>query len=138
MHGGHHIESWSKAQAIKALSSAASELYAIVKSSAGTLGLTSTSADLGLEFSSVMYSDASAALGIIQMQGLGRTRHIDCNFLFVQYLDAKKVIRYAKVSGHDNPSDMCTKGLRGELIKKNLEASRGEFWSGIRKLCARI
>ena len=39
MHGNHYIKSWSKTQAIVALSSAESELYAIVKTSSEVLGL---------------------------------------------------------------------------------------------------
>ena len=37
-------------------------------------------------------SDASATLGIIQRQGLGKLRHVDCSFLFVQALNAERVI----------------------------------------------
>ena len=54
--------------------------------------------DLGQSWSTVVCSDASQALGVIQRQGLGRLRHVDCDFLFVQSLNA------AKVSGGDNPA----------------------------------
>ena len=120
------------------LSSAESELYAIVKASAEVLGLRSTFLDLGLSFASLIYSDATAALGIIQRQGLGRTRHIDCGYLFVQRLNAEKIIRYAKVLGDDNPADMGTKGLKAELIKKHIGFSRGAFVEGRAELCARV
>ena len=138
MHGIHHIKAWSKTQSVVALSSAESELYGIVKASAEILGLKSLFLDIGLKFSSIIYSDASAALGIIQRQGLGRTRHIDCGYLFVQGLNAEKVIRYAKVPGEENPADMCTKGLKDELIKKHTWTSNGVFTAGRPELCARI
>ena len=47
MIGGHYIRSWSKTQSLVALSSAESELYAIVKASAEALGLRSIVQDLG-------------------------------------------------------------------------------------------
>ena len=41
MHGLHYIRSWSKTQSLVALSSAESELYAIMKASSQALGLKS-------------------------------------------------------------------------------------------------
>ena len=79
-----YIKSWSKTQALVALSSAESELYAIVKASSETLGLMSTIRDMNKNFNSALFSDASAALGVVQRQGLGKLRHIDCNYLFGQ------------------------------------------------------
>jgi hypothetical protein len=138
MHGTHHIKFWSKTQSVVALSSAESELYAIVKASAEVLGLRSTFQDIGLNFASTIYSDATAALGIIQREGLGRIRHIDCGYLFVQNLNAEKIIRYAKVLGTENPADLGTKGLKDELLKKHTQFSRAELTDGRPELCARI
>ena len=72
MHGNHYIKSWSKTQAFVALSSAESELYAIVKASSETLGLMNTIRDMNKHFNSALFSDASAALGFVQRQGLGK------------------------------------------------------------------
>jgi hypothetical protein len=138
MHGSHYVKARSKTQSVVALSSAESELYAIVKASAEILGAKSIFNDLGLNFSSVIYSDASAALGIIQRQGLGRTRHIDCGYLFVQELNAEKILRYAKIPGAENPADMGTKGLNEQLIKRFTQHSGGIFSDGRPELCARI
>ena len=86
MHGKHYIKSWSKTQALVALSSVESELDAIVKASSETLGVMSLIRDANKNFTSAIFSDASAALGIVQRQGLGKLRHIDCSYLFVQNL----------------------------------------------------
>ena len=48
--------------------------------------------DLGQSWSTVVYSDASATLGVIQRHGLVRLKHADCNFFIcteVQSLSAK-------------------------------------------------
>ncbi len=69
MHGMHYIKSWSKTQSLVALSSADSELYAIVKTSSDVLGFTSVVQDLDKTFGALVYCDASEALGVIQRQG---------------------------------------------------------------------
>ena len=118
MHGLHYIKSWSKTQSLVARSSAESELYAIVKASSETLGLRAIFGDLNKKFTSTILSDASAALGTIQRQGLGKFRHIDCSYLFVQNLNAEKIIKFSKVLGTENPADLCTKGLSEAEIEK--------------------
>ena len=89
VHGSRCIKSWSKAQTLIALLSDASELCASVKASADAVGFQSVFRDPGQSWSTVS-SDASAAVGVIQRQGLGRLRHVDCSFLFVQSLNTQK------------------------------------------------
>ena len=60
-----------------ALSSADAELYATIKASAETLGLTSLLKDFGRKVSGHILGHASAAIGVIKRQGLGRLRHVD-------------------------------------------------------------
>ena len=81
--GSHVIKSWSKTQSLIALSSAESEFYAILKASAETLGVLSMMKDLGYTLQGEIWGDASAALGIINRHGLGKTRHIEISLLWV-------------------------------------------------------
>ena len=138
MHGKHYIKSWSKTQSLVALSSAESELYAIVKASSETLGLMSIVKDMNKSFTSALFSDASAALGVVQRQGLGKLRHIDCSYLFAQNLNAEKVIRFSKVAGSDNPADLCTKGLGAELIRRHTEHANSVFSDGRPSMCPQV
>ena len=64
---------------------------------------------------------ASAALGIIKRVGLGKVRHLDTNYLWVQERAAKKEIEYGKVKGTENPGDLLTKGLSSEKIEHFIE-----------------
>jgi hypothetical protein len=136
--GLHYIRSWSKTQSLVALSSAESELYAIVKASSEVLGFQSTIRDLGHKIGTIILSDASAALGIIQRQGLGRMRHIDCSFLFVQSLNANKVVQFAKVPGYENPADLCTKGLAEEAILRHVGKVGGQHSDGRPNMCPQV
>ena len=75
MHGGHLIKSWSRTQAIVALSSGEAELYGMVKASAELLGAMSAMRDFGNELKGHVLGDSSAALGIVSRQCLGETSH---------------------------------------------------------------
>ena len=138
LNGSHYVKSWSKTQSLVALSSAESELYALVKASAEALGIKTTLKDMNKEIGILVYSDASAALGIIQRQGLGRVRHIDCSFLFVQDLNARKTIQYGKVAGSENPADIGTKGLAFDAISRHVAFVEAEFRGGRPELCPKI
>ena len=109
--GLHTIKGWSKTQALVALSSGESELYASLKAAAETLGLMSMLKDLHWEMEGKVYGDASAALGIINRTGLGKTRHIDTSLLWIQQTAAERHLAFAKVLGKNNPADLYTKYL---------------------------
>ena len=59
----------------------------------------------GASVSLSILGDASAALGVIRRHGLGRPRHIDTSFLWVQEPWAHKAIAYGTLAGADNPAD---------------------------------
>ena len=75
-------------------------------------------------------ADASAAIGIIGRTGLGRLRHIDTSYLWLQQGSINKKLRLNKVNGTENPADMNTKGLNGDDINRyvrmlNIEHKEG-------------
>ena len=111
MLGAHTLKGWSKTQALVALSSGESEVYAALKASAETLGMVSILGDLGYNVSGEVWGDASAALGIINRRGLGKTRHIETGLLWIQQTAAEKRLKYSKVLGKENPADLYTKYL---------------------------
>ena len=74
--GGLPIKHWSKTMAILALSSAESELAAIVKSAGEGIGIQSLLLDFGVTTKLKVRSDATAAIGICRRAGLGRVRHL--------------------------------------------------------------
>ena len=50
-------------------------------------------------------ADASAALGIIGRTGLGKMRHVDTSYLWLQQQSIKYKIKFQKVLGTENPAD---------------------------------
>ncbi len=109
--GTHCVKSWSTTQAVVALSSAEAELYALLKAASQTLGLISLASDFGLKLSAKVHTDASAALGIVNRQGLGKLRHISVQYLWVQERVRSGDIQVAKIPGVENPADLLTKHL---------------------------
>ena len=84
MVGMHTIKTWSTTQAVVAMSSGEAELYSLTKGAAQCLGAISLGRDLGVHFNGLVHTDANAALGIIQREGLGKLRHIRVQYLWIQ------------------------------------------------------
>ena len=106
--GSHLIKMWCRTQAVVALSSAEAELYGLVRASAETMGLTSMYKDLGTHMNGVVLGDASAALAIVARRRLGKLRHLDTNYLWIQEkaaggdLNVQRVAA-AKMTFHGKP-----------------------------------
>ena len=109
--GKHTLKTWSKTQSFIALSSGESELYAMIKASAESLGMLSMLKDFGWHVSGEIWGDASAAIGIVNRSGLGKTRLIDTALLWIQQIVADKKFKYGKILGKLNPADLFTKHL---------------------------
>ena len=65
--------------------------------------------DWGFHYRADLLADASAALGITGRSGLGKMRHIDTSYLWLQQDCIKEKISFNKVKGTDNLADMNTK-----------------------------
>ena len=76
---------------------------------ASVLGLAALLQDLGYNVRGEVWGDASAALGIINRKGLGKTRHIETGLLWIQQTAADQRLKYHKVLGKENPADLYTK-----------------------------
>ena len=114
--GQHVVKSYSRQQKTVALSSAEAELHAMVAASAETLGLITLCKDLGMVVEGDIYVDSSAALGISLRTGIGKMRHVNVQALWVQEVRCNRRLRYHKVLGTRNPSDILTKHVNRELL----------------------
>ena len=119
--GWHCLKTWSSTQAVVALSSAEAELYALVKGSSQGLGMISLLNDLGVAVSAKVHTDASAAIGIVSRQGLGKLRHIRVQYLWIQDKVRGGDIEVTKILGTKNPADLMTKHLAALDMLKHME-----------------
>jgi hypothetical protein len=130
MLGTHWLKSWAKSQSTIALSSAESELYACIKASCEGLGMISLISDFGFTVYGEIRSDASAALGIIGRNGLGKMRHLDTSYLWIQQTSAEKKLAYGKVDGKENCADLMTKYVSKELSEDHCKRMCIRFSDG--------
>ena len=118
--GRSTLRAWSSAQPTIAMSSGEAELYAAVKGASYGKFLVSLAKDFGMELEVTIFTDSTAAIGIVHRSGLGgRTRHIQVQHLWLQEAISNGEMRVRKVSSEDNVADMLTKCICGELLQKH-------------------
>jgi len=103
-------------QSIQALSSAEAEFYAMTKGAAYGLGMQAYYQDLGMTVPLELHTDSSAGKAFAERRGLGRLRHVQTRFLWLQDRIAMKHLSLHKVLGTENPADILTKQLTGERM----------------------
>ena len=120
MIGQHMIKCWSKSQHVVSLSSAEAELYAAVKAATETIGVATLAKDLGMEYKVRVAVDATAAIGTLSREGLGKAKHISVQFLWLQERIREKQIAIEKVHTSANSADMFTKALTERVNMEHL------------------
>ena len=105
------LKSWAKTQPTIALSSGESELAGVVRGAAEGLGFQAILADFGMQMPLIMKSDATAAIGIVSREGLGKVRHLATADLWIQQRVRRGEIAVEKWPGQENPADLATKGV---------------------------
>ena len=108
--GGVGVKHWSRTQDSRALSVGEAEYYALVTGCKEGLGMQSLLRDMGWEAEVVIWSDSSTAKGVAARRGLGKMRHVELRYLWVQEAVKRGRVRLEKVRGTDNPADHLTKG----------------------------
>ena len=137
MRGRHMIKCWSKAQQVVSLSSGEAELYAGVRAASEMLGVAALTKDLGMSGPLSLAVDAAAAIAMISREGLGRAKHIDTQFLWVQEKVRAGIFKLHKVGTNLNPSDLFTKQLDERAMVQHLARMGCEApWAEMRgRLC---
>jgi len=110
------IKTWTGTQASIALSSGESEYYALVKGVSQGLGTQALFGDFGIKVELHVHTDSSAAKGITERVGLGKTRHIAVHLLWIQQHLRNKTFVLYKVAGDKNPADMFTKHVSEQIV----------------------
>ena len=122
MRGDHCIKFWSKTQASVVLSPGEAELVALVKGACEAKGIASVIRDMtNKEPGKIgIYTDASAAIGMVQRQGTGKVRHIEVGMLWIQQNQKEGEVQVTKVDGRYNPADMFTKQVPAEIMWRHM------------------
>jgi hypothetical protein len=116
MFGKHLYKAWASTQGGLALSSAEAEYYAMVEAATRTLGIQSLMKELGVEADIFLYTDSSGAKSMASRRGLGKVRHIEVKWLWLQDAVAEGKVKLMKVAGEENVADLMTKYLPASRI----------------------
>ena len=128
--GKHTIKTTSNLQSTIALSSGESEFYALVKACAFGLSVQALYRDWGLQMDLVVASDSSAARGTASRRGLGKLRHVQTRYLWIQERVAKNELKIAAVGTKQNVSDLCTKPVNKDTCEKHMKSLGQIFATG--------
>ena len=133
MRGRHLIKRWAKAQHVVSLSSAEAELYAAVKAASEMVGIRSIMADMGMQCELILAVDASAAIGRMNREGLGKAKHVDTQLLWVQERVKRMDFSLVKVGTDRNPADLLTKQVSERvmierLMRMGIASPCGDTW----------
>ena len=92
--------------------------YALVQGAAYSLGTQSMHEDWGLKLTLTVRSGSSSARSFSKRRGLGKQRHVQTLFLWLQDRVKLNHLIVAVVKGTENPADVLTKSLsRNEIMK---------------------
>ena len=112
MRGRHCLRHSCVLQSTVALSSAEAEYYALTKGAAYTMGTRSFFRDLRRELRiTTLFTDSSSGLAFSSRRGLGRMRHIETRYLWLQDAVAQKLLKVVKVHTDENIADVLTKPI---------------------------
>ena len=103
-----------------ALSTGEAEYYGLISTASAALGEQAMMADWGVKLSVNVATDASAGISIGSRRGLGKVKHIDTCYLWVQEVVEQQRIRLKKVGTQDMLADLMTKPLDGQTATKLL------------------
>ena len=118
MVGGHDVKHSSNLQGATGLNVPECEYHALTHGAAHGLGLRSYMADLGLEMSLEILSDSSAR-ALASRRGLGRQRHVQTRYLWLQERLAAAHLSVQKVKTTHNIADILTEAAGRETLERH-------------------
>ena len=77
-------------------------------------------ADIGREVSLTLGIDAAATMGVVRRNGVGRVRHLDVRFFWIQEKVQSGEFHLKTVLGTEKPADLMTKVLGSDQIHASL------------------
>ena len=90
------------------IGSAEAELNAVVKGRAEVIGAKSMVEECFRSCRGRIFTDSSAANGIVHREGCGKVKHLECRQLWIQGMVGSGKMTCLKVPRADNPADAMT------------------------------
>ena len=117
MLGTSMSKSTCRGQGVPSLSVGESEYYGLVSGACEALGERSYGLDLGVKLEIKVWMDSTTGAAIGSRQGLGKLKHVDVRFLWVQDYTRRKEISIWKVHTSLNFADILTKAISAMILR---------------------
>ena len=117
--GTHCLTHWCRGQAVIALSSGEAEYYSLVTLVSELCGMRSLGLDWNLQYKLCINMDARAAIGMASRRGLGRVKHVETVFLWIQEKIEHLKIKLQKKHTTEMLADLLTKHLPSSDIVRH-------------------
>ena len=121
LYGQHLIDFSVASQETRALSSAEAEFYSQVNAAARGLHLRNILRGLGTEVKVRVWGDNTASQAMARRQGVGRIRHLEAKYLWIQDKVADRELELHRVPTADNRADIGTKYVGQEIMCRHLK-----------------
>ena len=119
--GAHIVKTTCSLQTSVGLNVSECEYYALCHGAAHGLGLKAYLMDLGFDLNLTVLSDSSSALAFGSRRGLGKQRHVQTRYLWLQERVAHGHLHIGRVSTHHNMSDILTKACGRETLQRHMK-----------------
>ena len=113
-----------------ALSSGEAEYYAAMKGAREAMGVQSVYADIDLAVSITVHTDSSACLGICNRSGIGKIKHTEVVWMWLQGMARSGRIKLMKIKGIVHPADLMTKYLSKSAIDEHMHTMNMAYVDG--------
>ena len=118
---GAVVKFWSSTQGSVALFSGEAEYCAALKGAAEALGLQALGRDLGWRFEVRLWTDSSSAKSVASRRDLGKIRHMEVKYLWLQEAVRRRRLIIKKVAGKESAADVMTEPLSKNEMQRLLK-----------------
>ena len=132
--GKNTILTYCRGQAVIALASGEAEYYGLVSMASELLGAQAMCKDFGMLVGIEAYLDATTGIAIGSRKGLGKVKHIDTVFLWVQDFVNSGKCKVSKKHTTEMFADFLTKPTNEAVIKMCMAGLGFEYLSGRHRL----
>ena len=94
------MDSWVASDQVRALCSGEAELFGIMDGSARGIFTKHMYEEMGRTINVDVETDSTAAIGMCSRTGVGKTRHIQVEWLWIQDATRDKVVPFEEGEGH--------------------------------------
>ena len=132
------MKTYSRGQGGISLSSAESEYYALVSATSEALGPKALTKDFGVLLKVGVRMDATAGIAMGSRRGLGKAKHIDTVFHWVQSYVSEGKVKLFKRHTSEMLADLLTKPVSEALTNKFLQGMNCVFREGKHELALEV